>query len=95
MLLLEIENKKINIKTKLNENFFEIHFSDNGRGILPDHYDKIFQSYFTTKEPGEGTGIGLDLCKKIIEQHGGSLELNKEVLMGTEFVISLPIKKKI
>ncbi|MEO1636714.1 MAG: ATP-binding protein, partial [Cyanobacteria bacterium J06631_9] len=51
---------------------------------------KIFDPFFTTKTVGKGTGLGLGICFKIIEQHQGTLEVISEVGQGTEFVITLP-----
>ncbi|WP_238585449.1 ATP-binding protein [Legionella steigerwaltii] len=48
-----------------------MHFRDNGPGIIPEHQDKIFHSYFTTK--AQGSGLGLTICRDLIELHGGKL----------------------
>jgi signal transduction histidine kinase len=64
---------------------------DYGPGIPEDIREKIFEPFFTTKKKGEGTGLGLDICKKIIEKHGGSLQLISEIGQGSEFHITLPI----
>ncbi|MEO0887337.1 MAG: ATP-binding protein, partial [Cyanobacteria bacterium J06648_10] len=50
----------------------------------------IFDPFFTTKAVGKGTGIGLGICFKIIQQHQGRIEVNSELGKGTEFVITLP-----
>jgi Signal transduction histidine kinase len=47
--------------------------SDTGTGIPKEYYDKIFTPFFTTKAPGEGTGLGLDICRRIIDRHGGAI----------------------
>lgn len=64
---------------------------DSGKGITKELKDKIMQPFFTTKEKGEGTGIGLSISKRIIKNHGGLLYINEEV-ENTEFVIKLPKK---
>jgi signal transduction histidine kinase len=64
---------------------------DEGPGIPPSIAEKIFQPFFTTKE--EGTGLGLSIAARIIEQHGGRLELTSKDGEGAAFVISLPIKE--
>ena len=68
-----------------------ISISDTGCGIEPDILDKIFDPFFTTKKQGEGSGLGLDIVKKIIEKHNGLITVNSELNVGTEFVIRLPI----
>jgi signal transduction histidine kinase len=68
---------------------FRIGIADNGPGILPAILDKIFKPLFTTKPKGEGTGMGLHICKQIIEEHRGSLVVFSEP-GHTEFVIHLP-----
>lgn len=73
----------------------EISISDNGTGIAPDVRDRIFQPGFTTKPVGLGTGLGLALSKKIIEEdHAGRLWFESEVGTGTTFFIRLPVRKK-
>ena len=65
--------------------------SDNGKG-MPQHIrDKVFQPFFTTKPTGQGTGLGLSLSYDIIKAHGGTLEVESEEGIGTEFIIKLPV----
>ncbi len=65
--------------------------SDNGPGVPEKYRDKIFDSFFSTK--GEkGTGLGLCLCKQIVERHGGSIELACPEVGGTEITIKLPMR---
>jgi two-component system, NtrC family, sensor kinase len=52
--------------------------------------DKIFQSFFTTKPTGQGTGLGLSLCYDIIKAHGGELKVETQEDVGSEFIIELP-----
>ena len=65
---------------------------DTGPGIPESILPKIFESYFTTKTPGEGTGLGLSIVKRIIEGHGG--EIAAQNAAGAEFVIVLPRRGK-
>ncbi|HJX90217.1 MAG TPA: response regulator [Pyrinomonadaceae bacterium] len=63
---------------------------DNGVGIPPENLPKIFEPFFTTKEIGKGTGLGLAVCYGILTEHGGSLDVQSTVGVGTTFTITLP-----
>jgi len=72
-------------------NRVEIRIRDNGAGIPPEVREKIFNPFFTTKPPGEGTGLGLSMSHDIIvKQHGGSINVETERGVFTEFIITLP-----
>jgi signal transduction histidine kinase len=74
-------------------NNVEISIRDNGGGIPPELKEKIFNPFFTTKPPGEGTGLGLSLSYDIIvKQHSGSIEVDTQPGEFTEFRIILPRK---
>ena len=62
---------------------------DSGKCVLDDDLEKIFEPLFTTKQ--EGTGLGLASCKKIVEQHGGSISVKNHP---TTFTVILPIENK-
>ncbi len=64
---------------------------DTGSGIAPDILDRIFDPFFTTKKAGEGTGLGLDIVRKIVEKHQGRIHVDSEVGRGTTFTVVLPI----
>jgi len=79
----------IDIYTAGNSNTVEVVFKDSGNGISKDDIDKIFYPFFTTKE--KGTGLGLSIAQKIIEEHGGKIEVYSEGEgSGTMFKILLP-----
>jgi signal transduction histidine kinase len=71
--------------------FLTLIVSDTGEGISQEILEKIFDPFFTTKRNGEGTGLGLAVCRKIIEQHGGKISCSSRPGEGTEFHISLPL----
>jgi signal transduction histidine kinase len=69
----------------------EIRIRDNGAGIPPEVKEKMFNPFFTTKPPGEGTGLGLSMSHDIIvKQHGGRIDVETELGEFTEFTILLP-----
>jgi len=68
-----------------------IRFSDKGPGISPEAIGRIFEPFFTTK--GNGTGLGLPITKKIIEGHGGTLEVESEPDSGATFKVLLPVSR--
>jgi two-component system NtrC family sensor kinase len=63
---------------------------DNGCGIPAEIRKKIFEPFFTTKPVGQGTGLGLGICRAILEQHGGTIAVNSEPGQGSEFRFELP-----
>jgi PAS domain S-box-containing protein len=67
-----------------------IEVSDNGSGIGAKHVDRIFEPFFTTKPVGEGTGLGLTICRSIVTGLGGELEVESTPGQGTTFRVSLP-----
>ncbi|AFY54526.1 histidine kinase with HAMP domain [Rivularia sp. PCC 7116] len=84
----------LKVRTKNLEQQVEIRIRDNGSGMTREVRDRIFEHFFTTKPTGEGTGLGLSLTYDIIvQQHQGSLEVESEVDIYTEFIISLPKNK--
>jgi len=75
-------------------NYIEIKVSDTGAGIAPEIIDAIFDPYFTTKGPGEGTGMGLAVAHGIIESYGGKISVDSKPGQGTVFTIYLSITGK-
>lgn len=72
----------------------ELVVQDTGRGIPPEHLRDIFLPFFTTKPPGQGTGLGLALCHSIVLKLGGRIRVDSRVGEGTTFTVRLPIKPK-
>jgi two-component system, NtrC family, sensor kinase len=70
-----------------------IDVTDTGVGIPPDHLSHIFEPFFTTKEIGKGTGLGLSICRRIVKAHGGRIEVESQLGVGTTFRIVLPAWK--
>ena len=69
----------------------EIKVRDNGTGISPEHRERLFQPFFTTKPTGQGTGLGLSISYDIVTQeHGGTIAVDSEPGEFTEFILRLP-----
>jgi PAS domain S-box-containing protein len=69
-----------------------IEFTDTGVGIPPEHLSRVMEPFFTTKEEGKGTGLGLPICRRVVQEHHGSLEIFSEVRKGTTVRIILAVR---
>ncbi|MBA2664740.1 MAG: GHKL domain-containing protein [Bradymonadaceae bacterium] len=88
MEALPDEGGRIDIRVQNNERGTVINFVDNGQGMTPTMKYRIFDLFFTTK--ASGTGIGLAIARKIVDAHGGSIDLTSRPGLGTHFTIHLP-----
>jgi two-component system NtrC family sensor kinase len=82
---------RITVLTKRIAEDMLIEVGDNGTGIEPEHVAKLFDPFFTTKDVGEGTGLGLSIAHNIIRAHGGRIEVDSQLGVGTRFRIFLPL----
>ncbi|MEI2387502.1 ATP-binding protein [Breoghania sp. JC706] len=81
----------LELRTRLTaSDMVQIDVSDNGPGIAPDDLARVFDPFFTTKAVGEGTGMGLSICHRIVENHGGTIAVNSQPGRGTVFTVTLP-----
>lgn len=88
---LSIIADKIVTSESFFPNMVEICVSDTGEGISPEIQNKIFDPFFTTKSPGKGTGLGLAVCKDIVERYNGTLSVQSEPGKGTTFSLKFPV----
>jgi signal transduction histidine kinase len=82
---------KITVEVGTHDSFSTITVADTGRGILPEHLPNIFRPFYTTK--GNGTGLGLSLARRIVEEHGGHIDVTSTQGKGARFVVNLPIRR--
>lgn len=82
----------VHFSLQINRKTAIIEVGDTGQGIAEDDIGQIFDPFFTTKE--EGTGLGLSLCQKIVEDHGGSINVQSVLDTGTTFTIRLPLSEE-
>jgi len=71
-----------------------VEFSDTGHGIPREHLEKVFEPFFSTKGYGDGTGLGLSISYRIVQNHGGRIEVESEVGRGSRFRVLLPLHKR-
>jgi signal transduction histidine kinase len=71
--------------------YVDVRIEDTGYGIAPAQMAKIFDPYFTTKQGKSGTGLGLYITKKVVEDHNGSIKVDSTPEVGTSFTIRLPL----
>ena len=76
---------------KVNKDMLEITIRDNGSGIDENIKDKIFAPFFTTKTTGEAAGVGLYLCREIVQNHRGTIEVESKKGEYTQFLITIPV----
>lgn len=69
----------------------QIRFVDDGPGIPPDVLPHLFEPFFSTKEIGKGMGLGLTICERILQQHGGRIWAERDAQYGATFVVELPL----
>ena len=65
---------------------------DQGTGISPENREFVFDPFFTTKEPGKGTGLGLSICYRIMELHGGEIQIDSSPTYGTSVRLIFPLQ---
>ncbi|PYN41686.1 MAG: hypothetical protein DMD95_18770, partial [Candidatus Rokuibacteriota bacterium] len=83
--------RRITIRTRLERERLLLEVIDTGPGIPAEIQSRIFEPFFTTKPQGEGTGLGLSLCRRMLEEHEGTITVESEVGRGTTFRIELPV----
>jgi len=81
------------IATRHDGSHVFISFADSGPGMDPETLSRLFQPFFTTKEPGEGTGLGLALSRSIVLDHGGDILVESRPGAGTTFTVRLPVSR--
>ena len=89
--LQAMDNKGIlSIDIVQQDKWLQVRITDTGKGIPPEILPKIFEPFFTTKAVGEGSGLGLDIVRKIIEKHQGKIDVNS-IPNQTTFTVFLPM----
>ena len=88
-----IEGKgTIRIETSADQDYAYVKISDTGKGIPPEHMDKIFDPGFTTRGVGVGTGLGLSISYNIVQKHRGEIDVKSEMGNGSTFTVRIPAR---
>ena len=85
------ESGKLEIIGFVQEDHLEIHFKDTGPGIDEKNINNIFKPFFTTKVQGQGLGLGLTICQKIVSRYQGTISVESSLGQGSKFIIRLPL----
>jgi PAS domain S-box-containing protein len=82
--------RRVAFRTTTSDGTVSLHVSDSGVGIPPEYQERIFDPFWTTRQPGEGAGLGLSLVHRIVTEHGGEIEVDSQPGMGATFRLRLP-----
>jgi hypothetical protein len=86
---------RLAVRTWNADGFARIDVSDNGQGIAPEHLERIYDPFFTTKGAKKGTGLGLSVTYGIVREHGGTIEVDSRLGAGARFHLELPLARKL
>jgi len=84
----------LTVKTRVEQGNVQIEISDTGIGIAEENLNKIFDTFFTTKDSVKGVGLGLSVCYGFIQDHGGDIKVKSKLGSGTTFTITLPLHRE-
>lgn len=83
---------RLTVRTKVGGPGVILQVEDTGAGIAPQHLDRIWDAFFTTKPVGQGTGLGLSITNRVVTRHGGSIRVETRPGEGARFIVELPIE---
>lgn len=89
----EADHNRITVRTWTEGDDVLAEVGDTGRGMAPLTLTRIFEPFFTTKPAGTGSGLGLSICKSILKEFGGDIQVHSELGKGTRFIVRLPADK--
>ena len=90
----ETYQPEVKVSTCAEGEQLTISIEDNGNGMTDEVKAKVYENFFTTKPVGQGTGLGMAITRKIIEQHHGAIHFDSTENVGTRFKLTIPISKK-
>src|SRR6266550_1535763 len=89
------EGGRIEVRAVPGDGFVEVSVSDTGVGIAPEDQERVFEEFRqvgTAEKKAEGTGLGLTLCRKFVELHGGRIWVKSQVGVGSTFAFTIPVR---
>jgi PAS domain S-box-containing protein len=86
------EGGRLTARTRRRGRAVLLHIEDTGHGIAPEHLDRIWDAFFTTKPVGQGTGLGLSITHRVITRHGGTIRVESRFGDGARFIVEIPIE---
>ena len=89
------ERGAITISAAQENSKLKIDIKDTGPGIPQDKLEEIFNPFYTTKDPGKGTGLGLFIVRQVVERNDGKISVASEVGKGTTFTLTFPVTQKV
>jgi two-component system NtrC family sensor kinase len=81
----------LRVESRLSDGGVLLVFRDTGSGILPEHLDKVFDAFFTTKSQASGVGLGLSVSYGIVQRHRGTIRVESAPAKGSAFSVWLPL----
>jgi hypothetical protein len=82
---------EIHIEARVSDGNVLVRIADDGQGIPPEHFERLFRPFFTTRPLGKGLGLGLYTCHTIVGQHRGRIDIESQVGQGTTVSVLLPL----
>ena len=90
----EFSGRQILIRSYMKDKMALLEIADNGKGMSEEEKKRIFEPYYTTKESGKGTGLGMTISYGILKKHNAKIEIESEELKGTKFIIKFPSEEE-
>ncbi len=87
----DAEGNSITVRSWAEGDYVHVTIQDSGRGIDPADLEKLFDPFFTTRKGGSGSGLGLSICRSIVIEHGGTIEVESSLGEGSRFLVRFPV----
>ncbi len=89
---MEGQNETLAVRTSGAGDRIQVEVADSGCGIPDSRIPHLFDPFFTTKTDGQGTGLGLWVCRRVIQEHGGRISIETREGQGTSVHVSVPVR---